>query len=133
MGIFASLTETQEYLGLVVPAESSSVMKTSPFLKKLTESVVYWSAQISTGRVYELDGFERLRSVIDLRDQTIQFDISNRTKDGILITIKGIRIIFLSCDPNQAAGQSHPVKLVPRMLHRKLLTPMMKRLSVIGH
>ena len=58
--------------------------------------------------VYELDGFERLRSVIDLRDQTIQFDISNRTKDGILITIKGIRIIFSVLRPKSSTRTVTP-------------------------
>lgn len=42
----------------------------------------------------ELESFERIRKVIDLRDQTATLDISTRTLDGIPIEIKDIRIIF---------------------------------------
>lgn len=41
-----------------------------------------------------LEGFERLRSVIDLRDQTTNFDIFGRTRDGIAVEIKDVRLIF---------------------------------------
>jgi hypothetical protein len=42
----------------------------------------------------ELESFERIRKIIDLRDQTATLDISTRTLDGIPIEIKDIRIIF---------------------------------------
>ncbi|HWQ05389.1 MAG TPA: hypothetical protein VN452_08540 [Longilinea sp.] len=41
-----------------------------------------------------LDGFERLRQIIDLRDQTACFSIEARTNDGILINVKDLRLIF---------------------------------------
>ncbi|GEM_PF-986240 len=44
--------------------------------------------------VTQLDGFERLRSIIDLRDQTVSFNISARTSDGIHISVKNLRLIF---------------------------------------
>lgn len=43
---------------------------------------------------YILEGFERLRTVIDLRDQTTNFSINSRTRDGIKVEIKDIRLIF---------------------------------------
>ena len=42
-----------------------------------------------------LEGFERLRTVIDLRDQFIDdIEVTGRTKDGIQVTAKDIRAIF---------------------------------------
>ncbi|HSM24594.1 MAG TPA: hypothetical protein VK856_07010, partial [Anaerolineaceae bacterium] len=42
----------------------------------------------------ELESFERIRRIIDLRDQTATIDIFARSMDGIPIEIKDIRIIF---------------------------------------
>ncbi|MEM5775890.1 MAG: hypothetical protein AAGU05_12885, partial [Anaerolineaceae bacterium] len=42
----------------------------------------------------QLDGFERLRTIIDLRDQTASFDIDARTSDGIKISVKNLRLIY---------------------------------------
>lgn len=48
----------------------------------------------TTDNLVELESFERVRKIIDLRDQTATLDISTRTLDGIPIEIKDIRIIF---------------------------------------
>ncbi len=48
----------------------------------------------TVNKLVELDSFERIRKIIDLRDQTATLDISTRTLDGIPIEIKDIRIIF---------------------------------------
>lgn len=42
----------------------------------------------------QLDGFERLRTIIDLRDQTANFNLDARTSDGIKISVKNLRLIF---------------------------------------
>lgn len=42
----------------------------------------------------ELESFERIRKIIDLRDQTATLDIATRTLDGIPIELKDIRVIF---------------------------------------
>lgn len=42
----------------------------------------------------ELESFERIKKIIDLRDQTASIDIFARSLDGIPIEIKDIRIIF---------------------------------------
>ena len=44
--------------------------------------------------VYFLSGFEKMREVIDLRDQAIKFNVSTRSKDGIPIHIDEIRLMF---------------------------------------
>ena len=41
-----------------------------------------------------LEGFERLRSVIDLRDQFEDLSVKARTRDGINIEIKDVRYVF---------------------------------------
>jgi len=48
-----------------------------------------------TGRPVLVEGFERLRKIIDLRDQFIENEeVAGRTKDGIPVTAKGIRFSF---------------------------------------
>ncbi len=44
--------------------------------------------------VYFLSGFEKMREVIDLRDQAIKFNVSTRSKDGIPIHINEIQLMF---------------------------------------
>lgn len=42
-----------------------------------------------------LDGFERCRDVIDLRDQVIELDVvEGRTQDGIIVQAKDVRMVF---------------------------------------
>lgn len=41
-----------------------------------------------------LEGFERLRTVIDLRDQVIELTVSGRTQDGIPVTAKDVRLVY---------------------------------------
>lgn len=48
----------------------------------------------TTEKPIELESFERIRKIVDLRDQTAKLDILARTLDGISIEIKDIRLIF---------------------------------------
>ncbi len=41
-----------------------------------------------------LDGFERLRSVVDLRDQVIELTVDGRTQDGVPVTAKDVRLVY---------------------------------------
>jgi hypothetical protein len=46
-------------------------------------------------RPEELEGFERLRSVIDLRDQMVEIrKVEGRTKDGIPVEARDVRLIY---------------------------------------
>jgi hypothetical protein len=50
---------------------------------------------IGPGRPARLDGFERLRAVLDLRDQEIKdLTVSGRTRDGIIVTAKDARAMI---------------------------------------
>jgi len=71
------------------------------------------------GRDYTkmLDGFESLREVIDLRDQSYPpkddpgqtpMDIQARTKDGIPVTIKNIRFIYYVNRPSRGKSLLQP-------------------------
>ncbi len=42
----------------------------------------------------QINGFERLRAVIDLRDHTESFEVEARTRDGILLRAKDVRVLF---------------------------------------
>ncbi|MAT43241.1 MAG: hypothetical protein CL609_12950 [Anaerolineaceae bacterium] len=48
----------------------------------------------SKKKPYKLEGFERLRSVIDLRELTSTFSIFSRTRDGIPINIIDVNLVF---------------------------------------
>jgi hypothetical protein len=61
-----------------------------------------------------LDGFERLRQVIDLRDQVVEMTVTGRTQDGIPITAKDVRLVFsiyrgeVNPDPQASFIQPYP-------------------------
>ncbi len=61
-----------------------------------------------------LDGFERLRQVVDLRDQVVEMTVTGRTQDGIPITAKDVRLVFsiyrgeVKPDPQAAFIQPYP-------------------------
>jgi hypothetical protein len=52
------------------------------------------SVRSETDGAMILKGFERLRQVIDLRDLVEEFDVEARTRDGIPIRAKNLRVIF---------------------------------------
>jgi hypothetical protein len=55
-----------------------------------------------------LESFERLRQVIDLRDQVQEMAVEGRTKDGIPIQAKNLRIIFSVYRDGKDATLSKP-------------------------
>ncbi len=53
-----------------------------------------------------LESFERLRAVLDLRNQVVEMTVRGRSRDGIHITAKDVRLIFsVMRDPEQGNGQ----------------------------
>ncbi|HEX9027745.1 MAG TPA: SPFH domain-containing protein [Anaerolineales bacterium] len=56
-------------------------------------------------RVAILDGFERLRAIIDLRDQFVDLTVEGRTQDGIPVVAKDVRLVYSIYRGPQAAGQ----------------------------
>jgi len=47
------------------------------------------------GTTVVLDGFERLRRIIDLRDHILRFDtLSGRSRDGVRITLQDVQVLF---------------------------------------
>ncbi|MGW8144583.1 MAG: hypothetical protein ACWGN2_09325 [Anaerolineales bacterium] len=55
-----------------------------------------------------LESFERLRQVIDLRDQVQEMSVEGRTRDGIPIQAKNLRIIFSVYRDGKEATLSKP-------------------------
>ncbi|MBI3158020.1 MAG: hypothetical protein HYZ26_00285 [Chloroflexi bacterium] len=47
-----------------------------------------------TLKARRLDRFERLRAVVDLREQTVSLNVRTRTKDGIYVTAQGAQILY---------------------------------------
>ena len=55
-----------------------------------------------------LDGFERLRSVIDLRDQYVDLTVDGRTQDGIPVVAKDVRLVYsIYRGPQDAVHPDH--------------------------
>ncbi len=50
--------------------------------------------RLAADSVEVLEGFERLRSVIDLRDQVVSLNVSGRTRDGIRVEAENVRLVF---------------------------------------
>lgn len=84
-----------------------------------------------------LDGFERLRAAIDLRDQFMDSqDVETRTKDGIEVTAKDVKAVF---SIHRGRKSSYTVHNIPRSYygqdghpvageeHRKKLLPYSKQ------
>jgi hypothetical protein len=62
-------------------------------------------------RPEELEGFERLRSVIDLRDQMVEIrELEGRTRDGIPVQARDVRLIYsvYRGDQRQSGWEGYP-------------------------
>jgi hypothetical protein len=70
------------------------------------------------GSFYQPDNYERLREIIDLRNQTIQFDIQARTKDGISLKIKGVNVIFSIVRDSIKSTLTRPYPFSAQALYR---------------
>lgn len=55
-----------------------------------------------------LDRFERLRAIIDLRDQVVDVSVSGRTKDGIHVSAKGVQVVY-----SVLRGKKEPTLKIP--------------------
>ncbi len=64
------------------------------FEKMDGEPHVIRPTELDKNHIVHLDGFERLRSILDLRDQKERFDISGRSQDGIRVTAKDIQVVY---------------------------------------
>jgi hypothetical protein len=63
-------------------------------------------AAYSRGNV--LDGFERFRQVIDLRDHVLDLTVEGRTQDGIRVVAKDVKLLFSVYRGSQRADLSAP-------------------------
>ncbi len=63
-----------------------------------------------------LESFERLRSVIDLRDQVQEISVEGRTRDGILIQAKNLRVIYSVYRDGKESTLSRPYPFNPSAL-----------------
>ena len=64
-----------------------------------------------------LEGFERIRQIIDLRDQTTSFDIFSRTREGIPLAIKDIRLLFSVFRESHNISLANPYPFYKASLH----------------
>ncbi len=55
-----------------------------------------------------LDGYERLRSIIDLRDQRDKFDVTGRSQDGIRVTAEDVQVVYSIFRNNQEPTYEMP-------------------------
>lgn len=62
----------------------------------------------SSDSVEIIEGFERLRRVIDLRDQVVELNIFGRTRDGIRVEAKDVRLVFSVYRDGRVPTLDHP-------------------------
>lgn len=57
-----------------------------------------------------IDGFERLRTVVDLRDQTLRLNVRARSRDGLRVDVQGAQVVFSIRRGSREASlrQPHP-------------------------
>lgn len=65
-----------------------------------------------------LDGFERLRHVIDLRDQVETITVHGRTRDGLRIRVEDVKVIFSVLRDGQKATLQRPYPFDPEALKK---------------
>jgi hypothetical protein len=65
-----------------------------------------------------LSGFERLRSIIDLRDQMNKYSLTGRTRDGIRIHLKDVNTLFSVYRGGQNASLMRPYPFDPLAIKR---------------
>jgi hypothetical protein len=64
--------------------------------------------RLPTDSVQPLEGFERLRAVIDLRDQVEKMTVLGRTRDGITVRAEDVRVVFSVYREDQQPTLAHP-------------------------
>ncbi len=65
-----------------------------------------------------LEGFERLRSVIDLCDQMDEYSVEGRTRDGIRIRLKNVNTVFSVYRDRQRPSLAKPYPFDPLAIQR---------------
>lgn len=68
-----------------------------------------------TGKVI-LEGFERLRKDFDLRDRVMETQIEARTRDGIKITARDVRLVYSIYRGDKTASAKEPYPFVERAI-----------------
>lgn len=69
-------------------------------------------------RAQYLGGFERLRAVIDLRDQVLNLNTWARTRDGVLVQVEGARVVYSINRGEQEASLQVPHPFERQALQR---------------
>jgi hypothetical protein len=61
-------------------------------------------------RAQHISGFERLRTVLDLRDQVLNLTLWARTRDGVRVQIEGARVVYSvqRGEQESSLGAPHP-------------------------
>lgn len=61
-------------------------------------------------RAQRISGFERLRTVLDLRDQVLNLDLWARSRDGVRVQIEGARVVYSvqRGEQESSLGAPHP-------------------------
>jgi hypothetical protein len=82
----------------------------------LENAAVFESAQAQprvmapSERPQHISGFERLRTVLDLRDQVLNLTLWARTRDGVRVQIEGARVVYSvqRGEQESSLGSPHP-------------------------
>jgi hypothetical protein len=88
----------------------------------------------STIKPAVLDGFERFRQAIDLRDHRSEIDIPSRSLDGILVEAVNINFIFsVLRAPEQSVSPKHPYSFAGNNVIENLVYGLASRVNRLGY
>lgn len=72
-------------------------------------------------RLHLIEGFERVRRIVSLREHTSTFNISARTRDGIRITARDVRVLYRIYRGGRHSTPTRPYPFVPQAVRALVL------------
>jgi len=72
-------------------------------------------------RLHLIEGFERVRRIVSLREHTSTFNISARTRDGIRITARDVRVLYRIYRGGRPSTPARPYPFVPQAVRSLVL------------
>ncbi len=70
------------------------------------------------GRWHQIEGFERLRRIVNLRDHQLTLSVSTRSRDGIKIRVEDVQVLFSIYRGGRHSSQREPYPFMPGAVER---------------
>ncbi|NPA92456.1 MAG: hypothetical protein GXO56_02095 [Chloroflexi bacterium] len=70
------------------------------------------------GRWHQIEGFERLRRIVNLRDHQLTLSVSTRSRDGIKIRVDDVQVLFSIYRGGRRGSRQEPYPFMPGAVER---------------